>query len=129
MKKIKIISVLGIAMVGMSTLLIGCYKDVILPTMPVSGPPPAVSFNAEILPVMTTSCAKSGCHVPGSQQPYMDSAGAYKNLINGGYVNTIVPDQSILYQEINGGPMTVNVPTKDFVNQVYYWIENGAPNN
>jgi hypothetical protein len=128
MKKIKVISALT-AVLGISSLLIGCYKDIIVPPMASSGPPPSVSFNAEILPVMTTSCAKSGCHVPGGQKPYMDSVEAYRNLINGGFVNTVVPNQSILYQQINGGQMTVNAPSKEFINQVYFWIENGAPNN
>lgn len=107
----------------------GCYKDIITPPITESGPPPSVSFNTQILPILTANCAKSGCHVPGSQVPFMDSAEAYKNLINGGYVNKVVPNQSIIYQELNGGPMQANIPSQADINLIYYWIENGAPNN
>jgi|SRR5579863_553099 len=128
MKKLIIIAGLIVLMVtGVS--ISGCYKDIITPAIAQSGPPPSVSFNNQILPILTTSCAKSGCHVPGSQMPFMDSAEAYKDLINGGFVDIVVPNQSIIYQELNGGPMQVNIPSQADINLIYYWIENGAPNN
>jgi hypothetical protein len=128
MKKLIIIAGLIVMMVtGVS--ITGCYKDIITPTITQSGPPPSVSFGTQILPILTTNCAKSGCHVPGSQVPYMDSAEAYKDLINGGFVNTVVANQSIIYQELDGGPMQVNIPSQADINLIYYWIENGAPNN
>ncbi len=128
MKKLKdVAAILFILVIGFS--MNGCYKDVITPTLLQSGPPPQVSFNSQILPILTTSCAKSGCHVPGSQVPFMDSTEAYKDLINGGFVNTIVPSESIIYQELDGGPMQVNIPSQADINLIYYWIENGAANN
>ncbi|HXD78544.1 MAG TPA: hypothetical protein VN616_12090 [Puia sp.] len=128
MKKLLIISGL-VVLIATGVSVTGCYKDIIVPPITESGPPPSVSFNNQILPILTTSCAKSGCHVPGSQTPYMDSAEAYRNLINGGFVNTAAPSQSIIYQELNGGPMQVNIPSQADINLIYYWIENGAPNN
>lgn len=116
-------------MIAAAVSINGCYKDTIVPPIVQSGPPPSVSFNSQILPILTTNCAKSGCHVTGSQTPYMDSAGAYKNLINGGFVNIVVPSQSIIYQQLNGGPMQANIPSQADINLIYYWIENGAPNN
>ncbi len=126
----KLITIAGLILImGIGLSISGCYRDVIVPAVILSGPPPSVSFNNQILPILDVSCAKSGCHVPGSQQPYMDSAEAYKDLINGGFVNTVVPSQSIIYQEINGGPMEANIPSSADINLIYYWIENGAPNN
>jgi hypothetical protein len=128
MKKLIIISGL-IVMIVTGVSITGCYKDIIVPPITQSGPPPSVSFNEQILPILTTNCAKSGCHVPGSQMPYMDSAEAYKDLINGGFVNIVVPNQSIIYQELDGGPMQVNIPSQADINLIYYWIENGAQDN
>jgi len=118
-----------VVLIATGVSITGCYKDIIVPPITETGPPPSVSFSTQILPILTANCAKSGCHVPGSQVPFMDSAEAYKNLINGGYVNTVVPNQSILYQELNGGPMQANIPSQADINLIYYWIENGAPNN
>jgi hypothetical protein len=128
MKKLIIVAGLIVSMAtGVS--ITGCYKDIITPAIAQSGPPPSVSFNNQILPILVTNCAKSGCHVPGSQTPYMDSAEAYKDLINGGFVDVVVPNQSVIYQELNGGPMQVNIPSQADINLILYWIENGAPNN
>ena len=107
----------------------GCYKDVIVPPIAKAGPPPAVSFNSQIIPIISTSCAKAGCHVSGSQMPYMDSAEAYKDLINGGFVNTLVPTNSTIYQMLNGGLMQQFIPSNADTQLILYWIENGAPNN
>lgn len=126
----KLIVIFGlVATIVTGVSITGCYKDVITPTITQTGPPPAVSFNNQILPILTTNCAKSGCHVPGSQMPYMDSAEAYKDLIVGGFVNTVVPNQSIIYQELDGGPMQVNIPSQADINLIYYWIEDGAQDN
>lgn len=115
--------------IGIGLSLAGCYKDVIVPPITQAGPPPSVSFNSQILPILTGNCAKSGCHVPGGQHPYMDSVEAYKDLINGGFVNTVVPAQSTIYLMLNGGQMQQFIPSNADVQLIYYWIENGAPNN
>ena len=81
--------------------LSSCYKDVILPKVSTTAPPQYVSFSNDLIPIFTTNCALSGCHVPGSQNPYLTPALAYQQLL-GGFVNTIFPTQSIIYQEING---------------------------
>src|SRR5580693_3751571 len=82
----------------------GCYKDVILPLVSANpnGPPKFESFANDIQPIFTSSCALSGCHVVGSQTPYLVQGMAYEDLISGGYVNTVVPTSSTLYQMING---------------------------
>ena len=52
--------------------LTGCYKDVIYPAAALDpdGPPQAVSFKTDLMPVFNSSCAKAGCHLIGGHKPY-----------------------------------------------------------
>ena len=82
--------------------LTSCYKDVILPDVAVDpdGPALAVSFKNDLVPMLTTKCGLAGCHAPGAHKPYMDvPAKSYQEIVNGGYVNTSVPRESIIYKE------------------------------
>ena len=110
--------------------LTGCYKDIILPdtvTDP-DGPPQAVSYKQELAPLFNTKCALSGCHVSGAHKPYLKTDESWNQLVNGGFVNTAIPKESILYKEINGG-MQEYIPSATDRQKVYDWIRNGAPNN
>ncbi len=107
--------------------LISCYKDVILPPIASVKPPQYVSFSGDLQPIFTTNCALSGCHVKGSQVPYLTPDVSYQQLL-GGYVNTVIPEQSQLYIMING-TMQVHIPNPVDRQKVYDWIRNGAPNN
>lgn len=107
--------------------LSSCYRDVILPTVETTQPPQYVSFSNDLQPIFTKDCALSGCHVSGSQTPYLSEGLAYQQL-TGGYVNTVIPTQSILYQMINGD-MEVHIPSATDRQKIYDWIRNGAPNN
>ncbi len=104
-----------------------CYKDVILPKVSTSTPPQYVSFSNDLQPIFKTNCALSGCHVTGSQVPYLTPDLAYQQLL-GGFVNTVVPSQSEIYIQINGN-MEVHIPNADDRQKIYDWIRNGAPNN
>lgn len=108
----------------------GCYKDVILPDTVADpdGPPQAVSFKDEVAPMLNTKCALAGCHVTGSHKPYLMTAVSYQEIVNGGFVNTIIPKESILYKMING-EMKEYIPSATDRQKVYDWIRNGVPNN
>lgn len=108
----------------------GCYHDVILPDSVVDpdGPPQAVSFKTDIAPMVNTKCALSGCHVTGAHKPVMSTNGSYQAIVNGGYVNTLVPKQSILYKMING-EMQQYIPSAADRQKIYDWIRNGAQDN
>lgn len=110
--------------------LTGCYKDVILPDAAVDpdAPPQAVSFKTDIAPMVNTKCALSGCHVSGGHKPYMSYPGSYEQIVNGGYVNTLIPKQSIIYIKING-EMKEYIQSAADRQKIYDWIRNGAPNN
>jgi hypothetical protein len=110
-----------------SVVLSSCYKDVILPATVSAKPPQYVSFSGDLQPIFTANCALSGCHVKGSQMPYLSADVSYQQLL-GGFVNTIKPDQSEIYIQINGN-MEVHIPNADDRQRIYDWIRNGAPNN
>jgi len=127
MKKIIIFTgfffVIGIA-------LIGCYKDVLLPEAAYNpdAPPQAVSFKDDIAPMVSTKCALAGCHVAGGHNPNMTLGGSYVAIVNGGFVNTILPKESIIYKMING-EMQTYIPAAADRQKIYDWIRNGVPNN
>ena len=107
--------------------LSSCYKDVIVPKIASTAPPQFVSFSNDLQPIFSTNCALAGCHVTGSQTPYLTPGLAYQQLL-GKYVNTAVPTESIIYQMINGD-MEVHIPSATDRQKIYDWIRNGAPNN
>jgi hypothetical protein len=113
-----------------AVLVTGCYRDVILPetTVDPDGPAAAVAFKAELAPIFNSKCALSGCHVSGGHKPYMATDLSYKEIVNGGFVNTSIPKESILYKMING-EMKEYIPSAVERQKVYDWIRNGAPNN
>lgn len=127
MKKVLIYIGLSL-MVGIG--ITGCYKDVIFPesVSDPDGPPQSVSFKDQLAPLFNSSCALAGCHVSGSHKPYMATGVSYKEIVNGGFVNTIIPKESILYKMING-EMREYIPSATDRQKVYDWIRNGAPNN
>ncbi len=108
----------------------GCYRDVILPDAAVDpdGPPQSISFKNDIAPMVNTKCALAGCHVSGSHKPYLALGVSYGEIVNGGFVNTLVPKQSILYQKING-EMKEYIPSAADRQKIYDWIRTGALNN
>lgn len=114
----------------MATGISGCYKDTIIPegALDPDGPPQSVSFKNDIAPILNTKCALSGCHVSGAHKPYLLTTIAYQEVVNGGFVNTIVPKESRLYIMING-EMKEYIPSATDRQKVYDWIRNGALNN
>ena len=110
--------------------VIGCYKDVLLPeaTIDPDGPPQAVSFKTDIAPILNSKCAISGCHVSPSHKPYMLTDISYNQIVGGGFVNTTVPKESILYKKINSD-MKEYIPSAADRQKIYDWIRTGALNN
>lgn len=108
--------------------LTGCYKDVISPETDPDGPPQAVSFKTDLEPYFNSHCALSGCHVSGSHSPNLATGVSYSSLVNGGFVNTIVPKASRIYVMITS-EMSEYIPSPKDKSKVLDWIRNGAPNN
>ena len=114
-------------------VLSGCYKDIITPEMasgPDDLPPQQVSFQTELAPMFNTSCAISGCHASGAHAPYLTTALAYTQIVNGGFLNLAAPKESKFYQMVTGDmAQYMPTPAKTNAQKVYDWIRNGAPNN
>lgn len=109
----------------------GCYKDIIDPGADPNGPPQPVSFSGDLIPLFTKNCANSGCHdATPSHAPALTADKAYNSLVNGGFVNTIVPANSAVYLLIKDGAMPIGGSLSAADKQkVLDWIRNGAPNN
>ena len=108
--------------------LTGCYKDIISPETDPDGPPQAVSFSTDLEPMFNAKCALSGCHGSGGHAPNLTAGSSYSSLVNGGFVNTIVPKSSRVYVMISG-EMSPYIPSPKDKAKVLDWIRNGAPNN
>jgi hypothetical protein len=127
MKKVIIYTGL-IFIVGMT--FTSCYKDVILPdaALDPDAPAQAVSFKNDIQPMVNAKCGISGCHVSGAHKPYMTSDVSFQEIVNGGFINTLIPKESILYKKING-EMKEFIPSAVDRQKIYDWIRTGALNN
>lgn len=90
--------------------------------------PDSAKFTLNIQPIFNTSCAKSGCHVKGGQAPDLSSGNAYTSLIFYGYVDTDLPEASILYQKITSGSMKDKATDADRA-LILKWIQQGALDN
>jgi len=125
----KIILLAGLFFI-IGTCLTGCYKDVIIPpsAQNPNAPPQATSYKTDIQPLFTAHCALSGCHVAGSEVPDLEPAVSYQDLVNGGFVNTLIPNQSTLYVMING-EMEEHIPNAADRQKIYDWIRTGAIDN
>lgn len=108
----------------------GCYEDIIKPDLEddPEGIPKQVSFKNDLAPIFSQNCTLVGCHVAGAHKPYLTTDVSYQQIVNGGYVNTSLPKESILYQRVYG-EMAEYIPGKADKQKVYDWIRNGAPNN
>ena len=126
----KIISI-GLGTFLLAVIATGCYKDVISPGSDPNGPPQFVSFSGDLIPIFNKNCNMSGCHdaVP-AHAPSLVPDQAYNALINGGFVNTAIPTESVIYVETKSGamPPTGALPASD-TQKILDWIRNGAPNN
>jgi hypothetical protein len=113
-----------------ATALTGCYKDIISPGQDPNGPPQYVSYSGDLAPLFNTNCALSGCHDGTAHNPDLRAQKSYDALINGGFVNTVVPTSSIVYGEVKSGdmPPTGALKASD-VQKILDWIRRGAPNN
>jgi hypothetical protein len=108
--------------------IVSCYQDVIIPPVVTEAPPQFVSYSSDLQPLWNENCALSGCHVPGGQVPYLTEDISYDQLVGGGYVNTVVPEDSRLWIALNG-IMMPHLPSATDRQKVFDWIRNGAPNN
>ncbi len=95
-----------------------------------------VSFNKDIIPILTASCVlNSSCHLGANgvnQGVDLDSAVAYNSIIRKELVSTSDPLSSLLYVEVRSGEMPIApFPPLSTAQQnlILEWIQQGALNN
>lgn len=110
------------------TLISGCYYD---EELIFEGLPSNISFKNDVTPILTLNCTTTGCHdaVP-AHAPSLVSEKAINDLTIGGYINTLDPESSIIYQEIKSG----NMPPSGAISIndqkiILAWITEGAKDN
>lgn len=97
--------------------------------------PDTVYFSKDILPLLNSSCAKSGCHDATSHTEGVILTD-YTSIINTGEIIALYPEASKLYEMITENdpdkimPPSPNAPlTSEQIALIRKWIMQGAKNN
>ncbi len=112
--------------VMISFLMGGCRYDWIYEEVPDINPNVPVSFSQQILPIFTGNNCIS-CH-DGSPSPDLSAGNAYTS-ISSNYINTAVPEESIIYTKPlpDGGHFKKYSTAQAAL--LLNWIKQGAQNN
>ena len=116
-------NILNFMFTGMflTALLLSSCEKVVYP--PIEAPTD-VSYSADIQPIFDAKCIS--CHA-GSLSPDLTPEVSYEELMNGGYVDTINPPNSLLMQQLYGSHDARATETEK--QSILVWIEGGALNN
>ncbi len=129
--KSRLFFVAGILTLLLISSTIGCTYDQYLPEdEPVIVD--TVSFSDDIMPIFNADCNTAGCHNNGGFAPDLSPGIAYNSLINGGYIDVAVPDNSELLIWMRGEEnidMPIDGPNPEYNATVLAWIKQGALNN
>jgi len=141
MKHFKFISFL--LTVSILIMLAGCKHDCTEIVEPDPGPSPGpethvcdpdtVYFEKDLLPILASSCATSGCHdATATEDIRLDS---YAAVMASGIVTPYDPDESEMYEVIIETDSSDRMPPppalylpQEQIQLVYKWIEQGAQN-
>jgi len=86
-----------------------------------------VAFKVDIQPLLESKCSVTGCH-NGAITPNLSKERSYASLIEGGYVDTLKPDESLLIIKLNTNMPPVKLPASEIA-KVRAWIVQGAREN
>jgi hypothetical protein len=86
-----------------------------------------ISFSADIQPIFDSKCI--GCH--STRSPYLSAATSYSSLIDGGYIDTTTPENSVIYVKLTTEqhPSPSGTFTAAQLALLLQWIQQGALNN
>jgi uncharacterized membrane protein len=90
--------------------------------------PSIIYFRQQVLPILVSNCAKSGCHDETTHKEGIITT-SYATIIATGDIKPGRPGESDLYKEIINGkmPPAGNTPlTQQQKNLIYNWIAQGA---
>jgi hypothetical protein len=125
--------IIMLAIVTLVVTMSGCYKTVTVLEDNTPTVTKTVSFSKDLTPILTTNCAKSGCH-NGSVAPNLTEASAYNALVNGNYLSTATPEKSEVYLWLTGKeaatmPLGASNNPSNVNGLMLAWITQGAKNN
>ena len=124
MKKLKYIITCSVLLTG---LVSGCYYD---ETAVFQGLPQNVSLKNDVMLIFNNSCNTAGCHdAEGSHSPSLVADQAFDALISGQYINTVEPEKSRLYLELNAGMPPSGPLGANEMKIILGWITDGAKDN
>ena len=118
MKRITYFLISGLLL---TLLVLGACEKVVYP--PVEKPTD-VSYSEDVQPIFDAKCVQ--CH-KGGLAPDLRPENSYNALINGGYVDTQNPEESILMTTLYGSHDSR--ATEAEKQTILAWIEEGAKNN
>ncbi len=126
---------IGLIVIIIIVVMIGCQKDTTV-TIPIVAKTvtKTVSFSKDIIPILTTDCAVSGCHISGGHAPNLTESSAYNSLIGGSYINKTEPENSVVYKRLIGKltpamPLGKDANPSNIEGLMLAWITQGANNN
>ena len=86
----------------------------------------STSYANDIEPIISNSCALSGCHVAGFSRGDFTNYEGLKAKVDDGSVKTRAIDQMNMPPANSSGPTSLNDNQLELLT---YWIEAGAPEN
>ncbi len=104
-------------------LLLGSCEKVVYPPLDIELPD-TVSYSLDIQPIWDDNC--TNCH-GGQRRPDLRQGNSYHSLIDGGYINTSVPEESKLIKKLYG--THDSRATEADKQLILLWIQEGAKNN
>ncbi|MEI6823041.1 MAG: hypothetical protein WCL51_14005 [Bacteroidota bacterium] len=122
----KILSLFSIIAAISMVVIISCKHDSTPPIIDESTIPAGICFSDDVLPLIQSNCAYSGCH-SGSQNPNLSTYADIMKLVKAGD-----PQASRLYTTCIGSsmpPKPHSFLNLEEVTLIYGWIKQGAPNN
>lgn len=139
----KLITGLAVATAGIFLFLSSCKHEIPIPINNGNNPPPpivdtngtvlrtcspdSVYFANEIFPLITSTCAMSGCHDAVSHREGVNLT-SYTRIVY--YVKKGNAVNSSLFRIIASGEMPPSIPwTADQLSKLQKWINQGANNN
>jgi type 1 glutamine amidotransferase len=114
-------------------IVASCTKTTTVPVDESPAVTKTVSFSKDLQPIFTKSCALSGCH-GGTVAPDLSASTSYDALVNGNFISTATPSNSLVYLWLTGKE-AVAMPAGAANNPsninalVLAWIKQGAKNN
>lgn len=125
--------IVALIITGTVVFFASCYKTTTLLVDNTPAISKTVSFGTDILPLLVTNCAKSGCH-NGSISPNLESANAFNSLVNGNFTNSSTPANSLVYLWMTGKesatmPLGASNNPSNINGFILAWITQGAKNN